>query len=455
MRERPLILLCDDDLQILKGLKLSLQSNFDIHISSTVSEAKAKIKNHEYDAAIIDLNFEGQEFDGVHLLDYFGKTSPGTYLIVLSGDQSVRRVVEATRRKLFQFIHKDGEYFSDLHSSLTRATQLKKAKEEQAIQKYLTNSPAVKNILKLAERIILKDQEAPILILGETGTGKEFLVRHIAENMKKKLVSANMATIAKETAESNLFGHERGAFTGAVQNKIGLIESANNGLFFLDEIGDCTLDIQAKLLRVLQEKEVMPLGSNRARGINVNFIAATHKNLNEMALDGNFRDDLLQRLNTFVLRIPPLRERPEDIIFYANLYLEECGDDGVRYTISNDGAEVLLSYKWPGNIRELKSVIQRFIVLSNKTVLNAEAARSAIGIGELVPQKTATTIIEVKENTIKKDEVLKAILSFNGNKQEAANYLGISLRTLQRWITKFDLTQTLTSMNLGKGVSCD
>jgi len=455
MNERPLILICDDDPHILKSLQISLKSRFEIHISSTVSEAKIKIKNHEYDAAIIDLNFEGQELDGVHLLDFFGKASPGTYLIVLSGDQSVKRVVEATRRKLFQFIHKEGDYFADLYSTLTRATELKKANEAQAIQKYLTNSPAVKSVLKMAEKIIQKDQDAPILILGETGTGKEFLVRHIAENMKKKLVSANMATIAKETAESNLFGHERGAFTGAVQNKIGLIESANNGLFFLDEIGDCTLGIQAKLLRVLQEKEVMPLGSNRARGINVNFIAATHKNLNEMALDGDFRGDLLQRLNTFVLRIPPLRERPEDIIFYANLYLEECGDEGVRYTISNDGIEVLLSYNWPGNIRELKSVIQRFVVLSNRTILNADAARSAIGIGELSPRSSSTSIIEVKENQIKKDELLKAILAFDGDKQKAAKLLGVNVRTIQRWVTKFDLTRSLSDLNLGKGVSCD
>ena len=236
-----------------------------------------------------------------------------------------------------------------------------------------------------------------------------------------------------------------------------MVESANNGLFFLDEVGDCTLDIQAKLLRVLQEKEVMPLGANRARSIKVNFIAATHKNLNEMALAGDFREDLLQRLNTFVLRIPPLRERPEDIIFYANLYLEECGDEGVHYTISNDGIEVLLSYNWPGNIRELKSVIQRFVVLSNRTILNAEAARSAIGIGELAPQKSGATIIEVKENKIKKDELVKAIISFDGNKQEAAKSLGVNVRTIQRWVTKFDLNNTLSSMNLSnqKGASCD
>lgn len=439
MKERPMILICDDDSMVLKSLQLSLKSGFDVHTSSTVAQAKVLAKANEYDAAIIDLNFEGQEHDGVHLLDYFGKVSPGTYLIVLSGDQSIKRVVEATRRKLFQFIHKEGDFYADLYSTLNRATQLKKAKEQQAIQRYLTESPLVKDVLKIAERIIQKDQDAPILILGETGTGKEFLVRHIAENMKKKLVSTNMATIAKETAESNLFGHERGAFTGAHQNKIGQIESANGGMFFLDEIGECSLEIQSKLLRVLQEREVQPLGSNKARSINVKFIAATHKDLNAMEQTGEFRLDLLQRLNTFVLRIPSLRERPEDIIFYANLFLEELGDEGFRYTVSNDGAQELLTYSWPGNIRELKSVIQRFVVLSNKTVLNADAVKEAIGMGELTSKNSSISKIELLEGSVKKEELIKAITVFNGNKKQAAAHLGISERTLHRWANKFSL----------------
>lgn len=435
MNARPLILLCDDDQNILKSLNLSLKFGFDIHTSSSVVDAKNKIRSNQYDAAVIDLNFEGQEYDGIHLLDFFGKESPGTYLIVLSGDNSVKRAIEAMRRKLFQFIHKDGEYFENLLSSLNRTTQLKQANELTAIQKYLTNSPAVKKILKDAEKIILSEQDAPILILGETGTGKEYLVKHIAQNMKKTLVSANMATIAKETAESNLFGHERGAFTGAVQNKIGLIESANGGLFFLDEVGDCSLEIQAKLLRVLQEKEVLPLGSNRSRSIKVNFIAATHKNLGEMVKVGDFREDLFQRLNTFILRIPPLRERPEDIIFYANYYLEECGDDDRRYTINNDGIQALLSYSWPGNIRELKSVIQRFIVLSNKVILDAEAVHEAIGNKEKNEQHN------LAESNSKKEKVLNAIIECNGNKKQAAKKLGIAEKTFYRWIDELKISK--------------
>ena len=450
MRERPLILICDDDVHILKGLKLSLKSAYEVHTASTVSDAKIMAKAHEYDAAIIDLNFEGQEFDGIHLLDYFGRISPGTYLIVLSGDKSVKRAIEAMRRKLFQFIQKEGDYHADLYSTLNRATQLKKAKEDQAIQKYLTNSPLVKEVLKKAEKIIQNNQGASILILGETGTGKEFLVKHIASKMKKKLVSANMATIAKDTAESNLFGHERGAFTGAVQNKVGLIESANNGMFFLDEIGDCSQEVQSKLLRVIQEKEVLPLGSNRARSINVSFIAATHCNLNQMVIDGNFREDLLQRLSTFPLRIPALRERPEDIIFYANFYLEECGDESIHYTISDSGLQELLSYSWPGNIRELMSVIQRFVVLSSKKVLDAEEVKIAIAMrDELTPVPNPPKLEPVEKNT-QKDELIQAINNCNGNKKMAASHLGITERTIHRWINKFEISHLFTNVNASK-----
>jgi DNA-binding NtrC family response regulator len=442
MRDLPLILICDDDPGIIKSLQLSLKSGFEIHTSTTVAQAKIMAKAHEYDAAIIDLNFEGQELDGINLLDYFGKVSPGTYLIVLSGDPSVRRAIEATRRKLFQFIHKDGDYFADLYSSLNRATQLKKAKEEQIIQKYMTNSPAIKDILKKIERIIQNNQGASILILGETGTGKDFLVKHIASNMKKKLVICNMASFEKDTAESRLFGHVRGAFTGADQDKVGMMEAANNGIFFLDEVGETSLEVQAKLLRGVDQKEVQPLGSNTTRSINVIFIAATNKKLKQMVADGTFREDFWQRLSTFPLRIPSLRERPEDIIFYANYYLEECGDESISYTISNDGIQELLAYSWPGNIRELKSIIQRFIVFSNKTVLDAKEVKTALAMNEDSPLSTVTTSdskIVTIENNIKKDELIKAIAACNGNKTQAAAELGMKIRTLHRWVKKFNI----------------
>lgn len=445
MTERPLILICDDDAEFLKSLQLGLRSSFEIHSANTVVQAKALASRFEYDAAIIDLNFEGQELDGIHLLDHMGKRSPGTFLIVLSGDKSVRRAIEATRRKLFEFVHKEGDFFDQLHGSLTRATQLKRAKETQAAQRYLTESPQVKDILKKAERILASGSDAPILIVGETGSGKEFLTQHIAHALKMRLVAANMGGIPKDMAESILFGHERGAFTGAVANKMGLIESANDGIFFLDEIGECSAAVQAKLLRVLQEREVQPLGALRPRKVKVRFIAATHRELDDMISDGTFRLDLLQRLNTFVLRLPPLRARPEDILFYANLFLEECGDADMRYTITPEGAQTLLAHPWPGNTRELKSVIQRIVVLSNKRVIDASTVLEMIDLGRDPSANSAGQgKVAVLEENIRRDELIKALKDSGGNKRLTARGLGVSEATVYRWIKDFGLTRAIT-----------
>ncbi len=442
MNEHPLLLICDDDAEFLKSLQLGLRSSFEIHAANTVVQAKSLASRFEYDAAIIDLNFEGQELDGINLLDHMGRKSPGTFLIVLSGDTSVRRVVEAMRRKLFQFIHKEGDFFVPLHDSLTRATQLNRAKKAQAAQHYLTESPQVKAVLKTAERIVASRSESPILIVGETGSGKEFLTQHIAHALKMRLVAANMAGIPKDMAESILFGHERGAFTGAMANKIGLIESASNGIFFLDEIGECSAAIQSKLLRVLQEKEVLPLGANRPRKVEVRFIAATHQNLDQMVADGTFRLDLLQRLNTFILRLPPLRERPEDILFYANLFLkeckEECGDADECYTITPDGAQALLLHQWPGNTRELKSVIQRIVVLSNKRIIDAKTVQEAIGLGK-DPSVVEQNKMAALESNYRRDELMKALDVNAGNRRMTALGLGVSDATVYRWIKQFGL----------------
>jgi DNA-binding NtrC family response regulator len=452
MITKPLILICDDDAEVLQTLHLSLRSSFEIKTANSVLKAKKLAEENDFDAAIIDLNFEGQEFDGIHLLDFMSKKSPGTFLIVLSGDSTTKRVIEATRRKLFEFIVKDGNYFDSLLLTLTRATQLRIANKEQAQKKFLTQSSAVKDILQKVDIILRSNTEAPILILGETGTGKEFLAQHIAMNLKMTAVTANMSCIPKEMAESILFGHERGAFTGAIANKTGLIEAAHNGLFFLDEIGDCSPDIQTKLLRVIQEKEVQPVGSNKNKKINVRFIAATHRDLNKQVEDGTFRLDLLQRLNTFVLRLPSLRERPEDILFYANLFVEELSGNGTRFTITSDGEQELLSHKWPGNIRELRNVIERIIVLSPILKIDKETVAEAIQLGSN-PSKVKISKVRVLKSNTRRDELVKALTEYKGDKVKAAIDLGISEVTVHRWLKEFDLRKVLSVQAFKDGAS--
>lgn len=433
---KPLILICDDNADLLRSLQLSLRNQFEVHTSSTVMAAKSLVSKHEYDAAVIDLSFEGQEQDGVDLLDHMNKKSPSTFLLILSGDSSTKRVVQAHRQRHFAFIYKDKDFFEPLLLALNRSVQIKDAQEKRASGRYLTRSPNVKSVLEMADRILRANSDSAILILGETGTGKEFLAKHIATQQGKALVAANMASVPKETAESVLFGHERGAFTGAVTNKIGLIESASGGIFFLDEIGESSPAVQAKLLRVLQEKEVQPLGATRARKIHVRFIAATHRNLDAMVEEGSFRLDLLQRLNTFVLRLPTLKERPEDILLYTEIFLEEATEGEAHYTVTPEGVQALLSYSWPGNVRELKSVIQRIVILSPRRVVDAEAVRDALHLGKEESPGEVSRVAAVSAN-IKRDELLRALDESNGNKRMAAQKLKISEATIYRWIQEF------------------
>ena len=442
MNLKPKILICDDDAEILQSLHLTLRSSFEVVTANSVEKAKRLVLVDDFDAAVIDLNFEGQEEDGIHLLDFMNKESAGTFLIVLSGDTSTRRIVEATRRKHFQFIVKDENHYAALSNALEIAAQLSLTNRTRAQTKFLTQSSSVKNILRKAEQIIKSPSDSPILILGETGTGKEFLAQHIALNLKMKVVTANMGCIPKDMAESILFGHERGAFTGAVANQTGLIETAHNGIFFLDEVGECSPSVQTKLLRVLQEKEIQPLGSNKVKKIKTRFIAATHRDLNKLVSDGTFREDLLNRLNTFILTLPPLRERPEDIIFYANLFIEERSQGREQFFLTTEGENELLAHRWNGNIRELRNVIERIIVLSDKTTIDKATVADAIGYAHSPPELVLTRA-DIVETNARKDEVIKTLAQFNGNKRKSAVSLGISEATLYRWINDLGLKKAV------------
>lgn len=454
MSQLPRVLICDDDRYILLSLKMALRPFYHVFEANNVPSAQALISTIDFDVAVIDLNFVGQELDGIFLMDYFAKKSPDTIQVILSGDTDVTRAVKAANRRPFQFIHKLYDYEKELLSTISRAVNLKKAKEAEAINKYLSNSPKVKDVLTVAKKIMEKDKNASILITGESGSGKEQLVKHICESMGKKVVAANMASIPKETAESTLFGHVKGAFTGATSDKIGLLEVADKKIFFLDEIGECSPDVQAKLLRAVQEKEIQPMGSNFVRKINPQFIAATHRDLNKMVEEGTFRLDLLQRLNTFVLRIPPLRERPEDIILYADMFLSDEQNQDNRFSISQDGRDALLAYTWPGNIRELRNVIKRFAILSNSLILNSNEVAIAIGMGNDSQLAPPTIVIDVEAEK-KKAKIINALSESNGNKTKAAESLGINVRTFHRWFLDLGLVINDSEPEKYEGAICD
>jgi two-component system response regulator HydG len=435
-QERSRILLCDDDVEFMRSLRLSLKNRFEVDTAGSVVEAKKLLKESEYDVAVIDLDFEGQEYDGVDLLDYLGNKVPGTFVVILSGDQEVERCIRAMRRKHFEMIRKNENFFESLLFSVDRAAQVARNRRSSRLRTYRSVAPSVREMLVKAEKIIQSGNDASILLLGESGTGKEILVQHLAHLAGKRHFSANVANVPDATAETVLFGHERGSFTGAHQNKVGMIEAANGGMLFLDEIGECSPAIQAKLLRVLESKEITPHGSNQIRKVNVQFIAATHRDLQSMVAHGSFRLDLFQRLKTFVLRLPALRERREDILYYADLFLAEAGSAEVSYTISDDGAKALAAYDWPGNIRELKTAIQRFIVLSNRTVLDAEGVEAVLHDGSVGKENLSAS----EHRRLKlRNEIADSLRKNSGSKWLTARTLGISQATLYRRIRELGI----------------
>lgn len=437
----PNILLVDDDVFLLKTAELLLKSSYRIFTASSVSQGKAVLQNNFVDVLVCDLNFEGHDQDGLSMMDWMSENFPDIPVIILSGDANTQRVVAAMRRAPVHFVPKAGDYEKDLRIAIEAGIVLRQKAISLKSTRYQfkTKSPLVEKLLVDIDQIARSGTTASILITGESGTGKEVLARHIASMINKPMTTANMASIGKDLAESELFGHIKGAYTGALQDKIGLIEQAHQGLFFLDELGDCTLSVQAKLLRVLQEGEIRRLGDNRTKTVSVQFIAATNKNLPALIASEQFRLDLYQRLNTFAFEIPPLRMRPEDIPFYLTLFLTER-QDKVPFSIQASGLDALLSYPWPGNVRELKNFAERVCVLSHRRVIDYELVQRYLGNPSF---ETRTD-----KNSSTNDgrlQILKALEVSQGNRTHAAALLGIDPSTLYRQIKKFGITEAVAA----------
>lgn len=441
METKAKVLIVDDDRELLESAELLLCRDYSVGVASSVEKAKAMLLHNEFDLVVADLNFEGQEEDGIALLDFVSEKAPGVEMVVLSGDQVTARVVDAMRRSLVDFIPKTGEYGAALKLAVARGLERKRQREQKFRDAaFATNSPKMLALLRTVQKIAGSPGHFPILIMGETGTGKEVLAKFIAKLLGKSLVAANMASIPREMAESELFGHARGAFTGAVANKPGLIEQAHRGLFFLDELGECSLAIQAKLLRVIQEREIQSLGTVRPKKIDVRFLAATNRNLDAMVEESGFRLDLLQRINTFRLEIPALRERPEDIVLYTNQFLAEFAGDR-PYAVSACAIEALLAHPWPGNVRELRNVIERMTLLADRRSIDGDLVSKALHSGGGTVKLARTQA----EPELSRAEILRVLEQENGNRSRAAARLGVHFTTLYRWIKKYGIGGAVAS----------
>ncbi len=434
------ILIVDDEKNILKVVSLTLRdSGYRVDTASSAEAALEKFNRDRYDLLITDLKLPGKT--GLELLDQIRYGNPDIPVIMITAFGSIENAVAAMKKGAFTYLTKPinpDELLAVIKAALEKYElkreniTLKSAlKEKYTFSNIIGKSPAMQDVFDTV-RMVSKTQ-SNILIIGESGTGKELVARAVhvdSDRAGGPFVTIDCATIPAEIMESELFGHEKGAFTGAHEKKTGLLEHANNGTVFLDEIGDLDLNLQKKLLRFLQEREVLRVGGAARIKLNVRIIAATNKDLDEEILRKTFREDLYYRLNVVTIRMPPLRERLDDIPLLANHFLEKLDQvegkmiKGLEESVLN----AFLSYDWPGNVRELQNVVERAYILCPNSTISPKYLPAKL---QPLNGKGPELFNEMNLIETEKRLIVKALNNTDGNQSQAADILGISRKQLR------------------------
>ncbi|MDD2366219.1 MAG: sigma-54 dependent transcriptional regulator [Desulfuromonadaceae bacterium] len=451
------ILVVDDDDSGREALTLLLSSEgYDVSSAATGQNALDMIKKHQYQVVVSDLFLP--DISGLDILQYVQKKSHLSEVIVVTGHASAQTAVRAMKDGAFDYITKPID-FDELKIVVVKALEKQKLLTENIyLRKQLQgrfefsniigSSPAMNLVFERMRRIV--KTESAVLITGESGTGKELVAKALHYNGSRKersFVAVNCSAIPDALLESELFGHVRGAFTGAIKDKPGKFETANHGTIFLDEIGTIPLHLQSKLLRVLQEQEIERIGSNKPVRLNVRIISATNANLEYMVQQGEFREDLYYRLNVIPLHLPPLRERQQDIIFLSTYFVKKQCHLMARpvCAISKQALEFLEQYSWPGNVRELENLIERMVVLTDADIITIDDVPSKIRDHKLTVKRTAINMsregLDLVETVseIERTLISQALQSAGGVKAKAAALLGINRTTLVEKIKRLKL----------------
>jgi DNA-binding NtrC family response regulator len=449
------ILIIDDNEQIRESLELFLGRHFS-HVESISSPTNLfhTLENHNFDVILLDMNFSPGKHsgnEGIFWLREILTRDKDSIIILITAYSKVELAVTGIKEGAFDFILKPWEN-AKLLSTIKAGIKLRKSnlevKELKNQQQILTNnwehafsflqgiSPAMKEIENLISKVA--ETDANVLILGENGTGKEIVAREIHKKSKrhnKIFMSVDLSALTESLFESELFGYKKGAFTDAKEDRTGKIEVSNKGTLFLDEIGNLPMHLQSKLLTVIQTKAITRLGSSETKKIDFRLICATNKALNKLTKEGVFREDLLFRINTVQIEVPPLRDRKEDIIplssFFLQQYTQKYNKPNLK--IASSAEPKLKAYRWPGNIRELKHTIERVVILSNNKVLKSEDF-AFTDSNEINSESDILNLTELEQLAIK-----KAIKKAGGNMSKASEILGISRTTLYFKISKYGL----------------
>jgi DNA-binding NtrC family response regulator len=439
------ILLVDDDPVIRFGIRNFLESRgMQVYEAENVQKAREKFASATADAAIVD--FSLPDGDGFELLQHFKSADPDVPVIVLTGQGSIELAVRAIKEGAEQFLTKPVE-LPALHMLLVRAMENKRFRRQSLVSQskarrerldpFLGKSAAIHKLQELARRVV--SSESPILIQGETGSGKGVLAKWIHENSPRAddvFMDLNCAGLEREFLETELFGHERGAFTGAVHAKPGLLEVADRGTVFLDEIGDVDLTVQPKLLKVLEAHQFRRLGDVHDRTVDIRLISATHRDLKELVRQGRFREDLYFRITIIPIRIPSLRERPEDIPLLAIDILGRITSERGCSTIELDDTAMamLQRYPWPGNIREMRNVLDRAAQIADRSPLTARdldlqyAAKTASSGADRPAAQAMETNLTMRQ--LESRYIQMVLAEEDGSIDRAAKRLGISRSSL-------------------------
>jgi len=445
------ILLVDDEKSVSSTISMFLKKEgYRVEESSSGKEAVEKLKTKFFDLVITDLKMK--PIDGLQVLRETKNINPLTEVILMTGFGTVESGVEAMRLGAYDYIQKpfDKEEFVILVGKALERKQLltevehlqEELKEKYRFENIVGNSNEMMDVFSMALKVAPTD--STVLISGESGTGKELVARAVHINSRRKnrsFITINCGALPENLQESELFGHVRGAFTGAIRDKRGLFQEANGGTLFLDEVGETAPSTQVKILRFLQDGEIRRVGENDAIYVDVRLLAATNQDLEKAIEEGRFREDLYYRLNVIPIHMPPLRKRRDDIPLLINYFLEKNVTQKKKKIdqVSQDAMKILTGYHWPGNVRELENVLERAVILTNRNVILPEDLPVSIRETQSAGQESDEDIGEKTLEDLEKYYILKALEKYGWNQKKVSDVLGISTTTLWRKLKSYGI----------------
>jgi len=451
------VLIVDDEVGTRESLKLILKKDYDVLLAKDAEEAFLQIKEQTPDVILLDIILPDQ--DGLRVLEKIKKNDSDSIIIMITATKTVKTAVEAMKLGAFDYITKPFD-MDELRLIVSRALSTQALqKEVQYLREevdrsfgfgdLIGKSKAMREIFSLVRQVA--DSKSTILVMGESGTGKELVSRaiHFHSNRKTQpFVTINCAAIPETLIESELFGHERGAFTHAIEKKLGRFEIAHQGTLFLDEIGELSLTTQAKILRFLQEREFNRVGGSKTIKVDVRLITATNKDPNQLIKQGRFREDLYYRINVVPIVLPPLRDRREDIPLLLDHFIQKFNSENNKHVkgVSEESLAILMDYDWPGNVRELENLIERAVTLtSNGYIQPNELPLSLIHLPEFESIKESVlggriSLVEGEEK-FEREIIQDALKKANYVQSHAADMLGISRRILKYKMDKLGISQ--------------